>query len=91
MDGGVTMTDIRTITINTESSDFTGYTVSVPFYSVTGQVGFEDIDIIQGTPRYMFKAHKERRNNIFPESREKEFLDDKLAQFYRKKGYHLKH
>lgn len=91
MDGGHTMTDVRRITIEPDSNDFTGYTVSVPCFAVTGQFGFEEIDIIQGIPRYIVKVHKNRKDNIFPESREEEFIDDKLVRFYKKKGYSLKH
>lgn len=90
MDGGWVMPKAKHVIIDTESSDFTGYTVSLPNSMTTGHLGFEDIDIIQGTPRYMVKIVKEQKDNIFPESREEEFLDDKLAQFYKKKGYPLK-
>jgi len=85
------MTDVRRITIEPDSNDFTGYTVSVPCSAVTGQFGFEEIDVIQGTPVYLAKVNKARKNSLSPESREGDFLDDRLVRFYKKKGYSLKH
>ena len=85
------MTNVRKITIESDSNDFTGYTVSVPCSAVTGQFGFEEIDVIQGTPKYIVKVNKARKTSVFPESREGDFLDDKLVRFYKKKGYSLKH
>ncbi len=85
------MTDVRRITIEPDSNDFAGYTVSVPCHAVTGQFGFEEIDVIQGTPIYLVKVNKARKKSLSPESREGDFLDDRLVRFYKNKGYSLKH
>jgi len=71
----------KTVLIDGEHDDYTGYTVSIPSSGVTG-IG--DIFIVQGT---RIKSGRMVSEEVFPDSREEKFFDEKLVEFYKKKGY----
>jgi len=76
-----------TIYIEAENTDYAGYSLTILSGISTGQVGGAPITPMQGIPYFLVPPREESRRNIFPESREERFLDDKLLEFYKKKGY----
>ncbi|MFH0847380.1 MAG: hypothetical protein V1894_04930 [Chloroflexota bacterium] len=75
------------VRIEVESNDYTGYSVSVPSAVTTGQCGNESVEAVQGMPVTISRKDLTTELDIFPEAREERFLDEKLIQFYKKKGY----
>lgn len=68
-----------------EDVALTGYTLSIIGSMNTGDFGDEEIPAIQGIPSI---AISQKQNQVlFPETREEHFIDQKLEEFYKKKGY----
>ena len=51
----------------------------------TGYFGGEIIPAIQGIPSIVIS--QEQNQVLFPETREEHFIDQKLEEFYKKRGY----
>ncbi len=68
------------------SDDQTGYTLTISGSVSTGQVGMSSLEPIQGMPHPLILSNGELPQNISPEPQEERFLDEKLREFYRKKG-----
>lgn len=68
-----------------EDATLTGYTLSVIGTMNTGYFGDEVIPAIQGIPSIVIS--QEQNQLLFPETREEQFINQKLEEFYKKKGY----
>ena len=86
MDGGNTVMKAKTIYIDGLSNSHTGYTLTISGSVGTGQVGVSLSEPIQGMPHSLLLPNEELPQSISPESQEERFLDEKLREFYRKKG-----
>ena len=71
----------------TYETTLTGYTLSIVGTMNTGYYGNEIIPPIQGFPSINASILKEENRDVFPETREELFIDQKLQEFYNKKGY----
>ncbi len=68
------------------SNNQTGYTITISGSGSTGQVEMSSLDPIQGLPHSLILSDEELPQSISPEPQEERFLDEKLREFYRKKG-----
>jgi len=68
-----------------EDTTLTGYALSIIGTMNTGYFGGEVIPAIQGIPSIVIP--QEQNQLLFPETREELFIDQKLEEFYKKKGY----
>jgi len=68
-----------------EDVTLTGYTLSIIGTMNTGYFGGEIIPAIQGIPSIVIS--QEQNQVLFPETREEHFIDQKLEEFYKKRGY----
>lgn len=68
------------------SDDQTGYTLTISGSVSTGQVEISSLEPIQGMPHSLILSNEELPQSISPEPQEEGFLDEKLREFYRKKG-----
>ena len=67
-----------------EPSATTDYTLSL-FNTVN--TGYERLPAIQGMPDVDFSQTSNENDFLFLEPREEHFMDEKLKEFYKKKGY----
>lgn len=77
----------ETINCTEEKEDvtLTGYSLSIIGTMNTGYFGDEVIPAIQGIPSIVIP--QKQNQLLFPETREEHFIDHKLEEFYKKKGY----
>lgn len=68
-----------------EDVTLTGYTLSIVGTTSTGYFGDEVIPARQGIPSIVISQNQDQV--LFPETREEYFIDQKLEEFYKKKGY----
>ena len=68
-----------------ENETQTGYTLSFFGAVNTGQYGI--VSPVQGMPDSLISPSGKRNELAFPDSREGSFIDDRLQEFYKKKGY----
>jgi len=68
------------------SNNQTGYTLTISGSVSTGQVEISSLEPIQGIPQSLILSNEELPQNISPEPQEERFLDEKLREYYRKRG-----